>query len=171
MKKILISFFVIIVLMYTGLFGWIPKLFANVDNNQYLYIELAERADFIYEGDHYYRLILSNVDPFVTYFSNAPQKISGFTPTHKFVKGFKKSSQGKEGLNAGIIAFELNKQKLVRYIVTLSDPHYDEKNKSMSYKVHLLTVSQGSQPASNFHEFKHVALFIDGCASCGGGGF
>ena len=139
----------------------------------YLFIQSAEFGEIHYNSnDKTYSLILHNTDPWIIYFSNIPDRITSFTTTDKFITQFKKdlAQNNHKGLNAGLIGLEDGAKKMVRYTFTLTEPKYDETSNQTYYTAHVIPGPQVT-PLPHSSKYRHVALFIDGCADCGGSGF
>lgn len=144
----------------------------NKEKPSYLYIQTAKYAELDYnEKSKNYTLTLYETDPWITFFTDAPDKKTDFTATENFTENFKKElSKHPDGLNIGLIAFEEDMKKPVHFTFSISDVVFDSKTNRAAYTA---TVIPGPQKDHlPIHEkLKHVALFIDSCASCGGGGF
>lgn len=143
-----------------------------IEKAQYLFIQTSQSGciDYDHKGK-FYLITLKDIDPWVTYFTMSPEKNTDFTSTENFIKAFKKNNKiHKEGLNSGFIAFEPHKETVIRYTLNLSEPEYDKKSRTVSYKAHILPGPQTSH-IPHHGDYSHVALFIDACADCGGSGF
>lgn len=151
---------------------------ANSNSNtptKYLFIQTAKNSTFIHDKNKQYILTLINVHPWVTYFSNAPKRETGFMTIDDYIKIFNEELiKHKNGLNAGLVAFAKNKhnQKTARYTFTFYKVNYDKVNDQLIYQVTFLPGEQTHQKPKNNLDFANTALFIDDvCASCGGRGF
>lgn len=164
-KKLIFIFLIVTVLV-------ISKVDAS-EKDVMLFIETAKLGTLHYDKkDKSYLIKLKEIDPWVIYFSNAPKRENGFMHTEEFTKTLRKETSGheKNGLNFGLIAVDPNKEKTIRYTFTINDVTYDKLTRTIVYTARLLPGEQTSPIPSDLI-FEHAALFVDGCASCGGKGF
>lgn len=112
----------------------------------------------------YYTLTLTGINPYITYFSDRPNRIKGIAPTDNFVKAWSVggNSYAQNNPNAVITAAKIDQtinQNSNNYVVSLSSPVYDQRNLQIRYTMKPL-------PAENFFfkqlTFDYVVLFIDG---------
>lgn len=150
----------------------INPVFATEKKTTYLFIEIASSGvlEKNKNGDGYL-LTLHGVEPRVTYFSNVPVREAGFMSLDDFNKSMKEEIKSHpKGLNSGLIALD-DKEKPLKYALSLRDPHYDAENKTITFLTKFIPGSKKLVIADSVN-FQHVALFIDDvCASCGGSGF
>ncbi len=145
---------------------------------EYLFIETAQTGDMQKDTtqDNTYIITLKNVDPWVTYFSNVPERITGFMPLQDFVQLLARETQTKyqAGLNSGLIAFANAKEKtgkMSRYILSIKQPEFDPATQTLILKAHIVPGAQ-KDPIPKEVDFHHISLFIDSiCASCAGDNF
>lgn len=139
----------------------------------YLFIEVASGAKLQkINTSGNYLLTLNGVEPWVTYFSNVPVRVTGFMSVENFNKIMNRAVNEfyPKGLNSGLIALDKDKNTL-RYTFSLSEPKYSLKNKTIIFKAKVVPGNQ-TDPLPETASYKHIALFIDGvCISCGGSGF
>lgn len=141
------------------------------DNTNYMFIDVAETGTLQKNADgKTYTLTLSEVDDWVTYFSDVPARITGMMKIGDFSKLMDKETKTnfKHGLNTGIIAIDAKTDKKVRYMVSLSNPTYNTNNHTISYTAE--EIPGGKTPLPDNANFHHVSMFFDGiCLSCLGG--
>lgn len=166
MRKIIKHFFIFWLYLITTV-SW-----ADSKPTEYLFIQTAALGEMHFDAENNaYQLILHKVDPWVIYFSNVPKRETGFTKLGKFIESFNKEvkERHKKGLNAGIVAFDIKKRKMLRYTFSLSEPVYNRINHTVKFTAHALPGEQ-----EDLHPdvvFEHAALFIDACPACDGSSF
>lgn len=150
----------------------INPVFAAEKKTTYLFIEVAS-SGVLEKNKHIdgYLLTLYGVEPRVTYFSNVPVREAGFMSIKDFNKAMEEEIKvHPKGLNSGLIGLD-EKEKTLRYALSLREPHYDAKSKTITFVAEHIPGSKKLVIADSVN-FQHVALFIDEvCASCGGSGF
>lgn len=123
--------------------------------------EKAVRLSFIQTADaallkaipnrsNQYALFLFNIDPYITFLSVRPNRITQLTPLENFIKAWsidtgEMPSFEKQNPNAIIVATNINGQPNKNgktYLVTLSEPRYDNKQNQMTYLVKSLQSDQ-----------------------------
>ena len=148
---------------------------ANSDSN-YLFIQNAKSAELIPTAKPgTYQLKLLNIEPYISYFSDRPNRITGLMPITKFLNNWKlnnPNSFSHDAPNAGFEGVKMHSWsfgKDIKLIISLNKPVYDSTEKTLTYTVHSL-------PNNNFdltkpNKLANVSLFIDSgfCPCCGSG--
>lgn len=144
---------------------------------EYLFIQIAKSGEIDYvPGTKQYKIVLNEVDPWTTYFSNVPHRITGLMSSSRFAQMVDDNVRKKypKGLNAGLIfvsndnLISTSKKQL---IFSIKDPNYDSKDNTLSYSATLVPGEQ-LHTVNNKIEIEHPVLFIDTiCVSCVGDGF
>ncbi len=152
----------------------------NQGDTEYLFIQTAKIGNMqkVPNQNNTYVITLRETDPWITYFSNVPKRITGFMHIDDFSRllAAETKTKYKAGLNSGIIALinsEANnsREKMVRYVLSIKDPQYDPDTQSVTFTAHIVPGIQKNAIPSNIN-FIHASLFIDSiCASCGAEGF
>ncbi len=146
----------------------------NDRETTYLFIHTAKNSILFYDKkNNVYELTLLNVHPWITYFSNAPKKETGFMTIKEYIEFFNVAlKEHKSGLNAGFVAFTQDKHKTARYTFSFYKISYNKLNDYLTYWIKFLPGEQIYQKPKDSINFENTALFIDNvCASCGGRGF
>lgn len=107
-----------------------------------------------------YRLSLKSPSPYITYFSDEPERYTGIMPVSEFYQHWKKGRIFKTNIqpNAALEAYDKKSKTHISCTVMLSDPTYQAKTNSISYKITLL----GDQRlAPTKIDLKYTVLFID----------
>jgi hypothetical protein len=136
----------------------------------YLVIETAEQGELHYDSDKkLYVIVLKNINPWVIYFSNAPKRKTEYQTVENFIGDFvKEVGARKHGLNAALIALN-DDEKKTRLTFTMQALEYSRDDNTLTITAHMLP--GGEYKGREELSFKHPALFVDACASCGGRGF
>ena len=149
---------------------------SNHTNQQtvYLYIEMADAGVLEKNDNDSYKLTLQDVNPWISYFTLTPKRHTGLLHVNDFnkvlIKEIQRSTkQSPKGLNTGLVARDLSDQKNISYTVSLKNPVYNAKDKSVTYVAHLLPGLQANSIPKKLI-FNRVTLFIDACPGCGGQG-
>ncbi len=148
-----------------------PKV--NHKNINYLFVQSAPKLQLEQDKEkpNAYKLILKDVNPSVTYFTERPYRKTYTMPTVEFIKLWEKKNKNSflyNPPNAAVVATQKNffsKNSLLNIVMELTDPYYNEKAKTLSYTAILL---EGNL-APNTHSivFEQAFLFIDDvCLSC-----
>jgi len=116
-----------------------------------------------------YVIKLKNVTPYITYFSDRPNRIIGQLETVSFVNKWQTGSDSfsKDAPNAVLsgVVKGWTKNHTVNIVVELTQPVYDVKDQTLSYHAHVLR--DASTPEINFKKLYYTSLFIDDvCISC-----
>ena len=138
-----------------------------------LFIQTARSGKLIATGSRKkYTLVLSQLNPYVTYFADRPKRITGVMPLSTFIQHW---SQGTNSFafdkpNVGLEGVLSDSTHSAQYLFKMSDPRYNIKTKTMHYTMVALP---NQRPINkNQMDFSHVALFIDSWNPChfiGGG--
>lgn len=131
----------------------------------YLFVQMANEGVLqSQEGQEgTYQLKLTNVSPYVKYFTNRPSRITGMVPIAKYLEAWDASFK-QNPPNVGI--YGLDGTKPVNTIMELTHPIYDQHNKTITYTARTL----GGELLPNKVHLNDIAIFVDSfCASCVGG--
>lgn len=156
-----------------------PTCFAS--KPKLLFIQTAQTGTITKMANYpnTYKLQLQNVLPFVTYFSDRPNRITGLMAIGDFIKHWQKSSSSftKDHPNAGIESVIIDatdkKKQTLSFVVELSKPIYSRKQKTITY-----TATPLNKKMRIMHPTKlgYTSLFIDDitgmlrmCTDCGDG--
>ncbi len=145
----------------------------NHKNINYLFVQSAPKLQLEQDKEKpdVYKLLLKNVNPSVTYFTERPYRKTYTMPTVEFIRLWEKKNKNSflyNPPNAAIVATQkkfFEKDTSLNIVMELTDPSYDEKAKTLSYTAKLLE----GNIAPNTHAvvFKQAFLFIDDvCLSC-----
>ncbi len=140
----------------------------------YLFVQSANRVkiEVNKKHPHTYKITLKNVNPYVTYFSDRPNRETNTMSTEKFIRLWhrKGDNLSKNPPNADLVATQVgffSDHKLINFVVELTEPHYDPKAKTLTYIAKPLKGS--TLPPIHSVTLHHVFLFIDDvCLSCWG---
>ncbi|BCA94133.1 hypothetical protein TUM19329_04940 [Legionella antarctica] len=118
-----------------------------------------------------YQLILTNVQPYVTYFSDRPNRITGLMSIDNFLKEWQSnvtSGFKKDAPNVGIEGIKLNafsRSQPISVVMVLSNPIYDKKANTLTYTAHELDAKY-APVVKDGTKLENIALFIDNIGSC-----
>lgn len=120
----------------------LPAFAAQNKSLNVLFLQSAHAAQITVHKKHY-KLILKNVDSFVSYFSDRPARVTGLMPIEKFIARWHHSRDNfaKNPPNVAIESFVLGRnghRKPVAIFATLKNPHYDAKKHSITYELNPL---------------------------------
>jgi len=135
----------------------------------YLFLQNASSGILKATKEHgTYQLVLQNVQPNVTYFSDRPNRITGSITLDTFLKEWQKKNGFKtDAPNVGIEGIKLHafsRDQEVSVIMILSNPIYDKKSNSLTYTARALNTNE-SDIKDNI-KLSNIALFIDNFGSC-----
>lgn len=111
-----------------------------------------------------YLITLNNVDPYLSYFSDRPNRVTGLLPLDNFIKLWSHGSN-KFDTNPPNVAIETTKIKLffdkkkATILATLTQPAYNKKTHQLSYRLTTLTTKL---PRFKKAKLGFTELFIDG---------
>ena len=117
-------------------------------------------------------VVLKNINPYVTYFTNRPNRKSGQIPIEKFLGLWKEKGKNnfkQDAPNADVHAVRMGAKtsdnKLLNFVLVLINPQYDKANNTLTYTVQ--PVEGSPTPLMKSTPFKQVTVFIDdACLSC-----
>ena len=150
-------------------------LFAATKSNSdtsYLFVQNAKHATLsaVKGQANTYTLTLLDANPFVSYFSDRPNRVTGLMSVTDYIQKYWQTgsnSFAKDQPNAsleGVNVHLLGKDNVSDYTVELSNPVYNAKADSMTYTIHALN---GSNALPNNASFDYSAVFIDNyCMGC-----
>lgn len=139
-----------------------------------LYIQSSNQANLklLDQKSKSYQLILRDVNPVVTFFTDRPARITGQIGNAVYLLTW--SQDGKNGFDktppnavlTGMTKIE-GKDKNVSMVMELSHPKLDTKHATITYTAKLLSSSEKSVVLDG-SKFDFVNLFIDGgvCTTC-----
>lgn len=120
-----------------------------------------------------YSLTLNKVQPYVSYFSDRPNRITGLMPTSKFIQAWNPQSGGNFKQMApnvdveGIKVHGIFHQKDMFFILSLNNPQYNQTTHSLSFTATALNGDKGVMPTQTT-KLHNTALFIDNSPWCPG---
>ena len=141
----------------------------KIPKGDLLLVQSAHGADLRYnKSTNTYIITLKKVAPFVTYFSERPDRNAGSISIDKFLELWQKPVENNFSANppnADLHATELMSSKeAINLAVELSDPVYDPKSHTLSYTAKPLNGTTYLPEKAKLH---HILLFIDDvCLSC-----
>jgi len=140
----------------------------------YLFVQFAaeatiEASNTVANG---YQITLKHVSPYVTYFSERPERKTGSISIEKFLvlwNGQGSNSFRENAPNAALHAVQGGMavgEQTINYAIEISNPHYDKATKTLTYTVKPLEGTALSIPEAT--QIHNVTLFIDGdpCLAC-----
>ncbi len=142
-------------------------------NINYLFVQSASklRLEQDREKPNTYKLLLRDVSPDVTYFTERPYRKTSMMPIEAFVKLWHKGNKDSfmyNPPNAAVVATQrgfFSKDKELNVVMELSEPSYDQDAKTLRYTAKLLEGNMA--PDTHLVTFKHAFLFIDdACLDC-----
>ncbi len=137
---------------------------------QYLYVQTAKAADLkpIQNTPNSYTLTLKDVHPQMTCFSDRPSRVIGVVPVKKFIRDWNEpaatetDSFKKDAPNGNLSGVNPANHDLTNILVVLTNPSYDDKEKTLTYTVTKIDSSEKFSP----QQLQNVTLLIDYCTSC-----
>ena len=138
-------------------------------NQNYLMVQSAQTADIKQnQNSNTYTVTLENVSPYVSYFSERPDRKAGTMHIDEFLKLW--THQGKDSFsanppNADLHATQImSSSEAINFPIELTNPVYNHESKTLSYTA---TPLKGSKLIPDLAKVQHVLLFIDQvCLSC-----
>ena len=140
----------------------------------YLFVQSARKATIQENHDKTYTVTLRDVMPYVTYFSDRPERYANSMPLSDFLMlwhdkgaaGFQVDSPNVDLY--GIQMKILTSDRPVNFILELSNPDYDEETHVLKYKA--APMKNNKHPLPQLTSFQYVTLFIDNvCLVCWNG--
>ena len=133
----------------------------SAKQSSYSFIQSAQKAIFKKNTDTSYTLVLKRIAPYVTYFSDKPNRKTEAMSLAKFVTLFETKNTDNP-LNADLHGTKFSffsSSHQYNFVFELSNPQYDETFKTLSYSAKL---SEGSPiPTKDSDIMYDVTLFID----------
>lgn len=117
-----------------------------------------------------YQLVLKNIQPYVTYFTDRPKRVTGLMSIESFLNEWQSNAKNgfkKDAPNVGIEGIKLHafsRGQTVSVVMVLSNPIYDQKAKTLTYIAHQLNTKEAT--IKNDTKLKNIVLFIDNIDSC-----
>ncbi len=157
----------------TTLKGLSPK--NKHPKEEYLFVESADKATIkIIPGkDKTYTIVLKNIDPFVTYFSDRPIRDAGELSIEKFIEMWHHKNVNSFRENPPNAVLHAKKGgffsdvQVFNFAIIVTEPYYDKKSGTLSFTAKPLPGNVDSLPESE--TFHHVSIFIDSvCLTCWG---
>lgn len=134
-------------------------------SENFLFVQTATRGtiDAIPGQPGNYSLQLSELNPYVTAFTDRPFRKAKLITTKQFLTDWNHGQDdfSQNAPNANLSLVRLVKDAIHPQDVTLElvNKKYDAKQKSMTYTVHILGADAITTPLT----FNYAALFVDGC--------
>jgi hypothetical protein len=114
-----------------------------------------------------YTLTLNKANPYITYFSDRPKRITNVLTLTQFLKLWNKGidSFAKDAPNAEVSLIENSHGKMIphNFTVELTSKYYDKKTQALTYKVRFL---DSKTPLNKTLKFEYAVLFIDDDCCC-----
>ncbi|KTC81676.1 hypothetical protein [Legionella brunensis] len=117
-----------------------------------------------------YQLVLQNVQPYVTYFSDRPKRMTGLMSIESFLKEWQSNTKNgfkNDAPNVGIEGIKLHafsNGQTVSVVMVLSNPIYDKNANTLTYMAHELNTKEGE--IKKDIKLNNLVLFIDNIDSC-----
>lgn len=152
----------------------------NSKDESYLFVQTAHSAKIQPHPSkpNTFVITLHAIAPSVTYFTDRPTRKAGLMPMQKLLELWEINNEDsfkKNPPNVDISAYLDNEntsqhknknQDPINFVTILESPHYDAKNKSLSYEIKPVGSTQIPSEVLNI-PLNHVTLFIDGiCLNC-----
>lgn len=161
----------ILTLMCSSTLSWASKTTPPLS---FLFVQSADSAVLAPVKEHpgQFTLTLKKVNPYVTYFSDRPNRVTGMMPTAEFMAIWQK--KGKDSFahdapNVNIEGMKLHyiiKNKSVSFVAELLNPQVDAKTHDITYDIQVLGAHQDLVPHKSV-TLHQVVLFLDNwCPSC-----
>ncbi len=123
-----------------------------------LFLIHAKHAEFkMHEANpSYATLLLTNVSPAVTYFSDPPHRQSGTMPLEDFLEQWEKGQLSFQGVppNAGLIFYEGKSEEYRDVAIELRHPLYDPMHNLLQFEIYFIDRFDG-------RSLSDITLFID----------
>lgn len=126
---------------------------------QVLFVQVAKSGALVAKQNqpNTYSLVLKAVEPFTSYFTDRPNRVTGLLATNNFVSIWQSENDiRKIPPNVAMETSNLKNGNHVNQVLVLSDPVYDAKNHLITYTAKSLNGSQ-LQPMN----LGYTVLFID----------
>ncbi|MBA2654778.1 MAG: hypothetical protein H0U71_06900 [Gammaproteobacteria bacterium] len=129
------------------------------ENTQVLFIQVANAGELVPNKNEAgsYRLTLKNVDPFTSYFTDRPNRVTGIVPTQEFVSMWQNRDIQSSPPNVAIETSDLKNGHKINRVFVLSNPVYDAQKQEITYSAKSLSKERTHKPIS----MGYTVLFID----------
>jgi hypothetical protein len=139
--------------------------------DNYLFVQYAPVAHITHNTkNNTYTITLKEIVPYVMYFSERPNRISGGLPVQEFVnlwKTDKPKNFRADPPNADLVTVQtklLSSTKTINFAIELTSAQYNSRENSITYVVKPL---KGNTFTPGSLTMRHVSLFIDDvCLGC-----
>ncbi len=144
------------------------------ESASYFYVQASESATLqpVANKTGVYTLTLKKVQPYIHYMSDRPNRMTGLMSTDKFYNAWYKghNSFAKDAPNVSLSGMKLHgvyNQKLVTFVIALTNPTYNPKKEEITYEAKALG-NEGDFIPNKPVTLQHVVLFLDSgwCPSC-----
>ena len=108
-----------------------------------------------------YKITLTNVDPYVSFFSDRPERVTGMLPLVEFIKDWNsdtKNSMRRDPPNVAIEGMQTSGEP-IQLLGVLSQPKYEQAVGKMTYRFKLL--STPAKPIPSKIDLAYTVIFID----------
>lgn len=139
------------------------------NNGDVLFIQVANSGQLMPSpgASNTYKLTLDNVDPFTSYFTDRPKRVTGILPTSQFVSLWHTQDIQTTPPNVALETLDTKNGKRINRVLVLSNPIYDAKKQQINYTAKIL--DRNAAPLGNV-AMGYTVLFIDDF-NWGGGKF
>lgn len=129
-------------------------------NSRVVFIQIANSGTLIPTGTDptAYKLVLNQVSPFTTYFTDRPNRISGLLPTNQFVDLWHTQDIVSTPPNVALETRDSKNGQRINKVLVLSNPIYDSKNQQIYYNAKVLDKNINRM---NSMMLGYTVLFID----------
>ena len=130
-------------------------------NSNLLFIQVANSGELIpnNEEPNTYRLVLKQVDPFTSYFTDRPNRSTGLVSTNQFVDIWNSETDiSKSPPNVAIETSNIQNGTKINRVLVLTNPTYDADKQEVTYTAKIL----GKKPTPMKRlSIGYTVLFID----------
>lgn len=131
-------------------------------NAQLLFIQSAKSGEIkaVKDEKDTYVLTLHQVDPHISYFTETPNRITGFIPSKQFFKVWQSQNNSDNKPNVAIETSDVKNGARIHEIFELTNPVVDTKTNTIKYRAKVLN---GKEPSklSDSTKLGYTVLFID----------
>lgn len=171
MKKTVILKFMITSLLFAYSVFATAATSNNLDNlaslpkdAQLLFIQIAKSGEIkaVKDQPDTYEITLRQVEPYTSYFTESPNRVTGLIPTKQFFKIWQEQNNG-HGKQPNV-AMETSDTKTggrINQILELSKPVIDTKANTIKYQAKILTSKSSNSTPLKDTKLGYTVLFID----------
>lgn len=132
---------------------------------QLLFIQVAKSGEIktIPNQPNSYEITLKQVDPYTSYFTESPNRITGLMPTKQFFKIWQTQTAkaGTEQPNVAIETSDAKTGQRINQIFALTNPVINPKTNSIKYQAKLLANHSNTNAVPTDTKLGYTVLFID----------